>query len=137
MIPKVEKAKSLSKLRDEADEWISKYVRLMASDEYGTIVCISCEDRVWWKEAECCYYKNREHMGTRFYLPNLAAGCHNCNCFEKESHIETWGNKMTYIQLKDLETRSRSLMKWTRGEISDLIIEYKEKVANLRKLKGL
>lgn len=131
------KSKSLSVLRDELDGWISKFVRLSAADFYGIIVCISCEDRVWWKEAECCHYKDREHMGTRFYLPNIAAGCHNCNCFEKESHIEAWEKKLTALQIDDLNHRARSLMKWTKPELKEMIEDYKVKVSELRRLKGI
>lgn len=137
MILKRDKAKSLSVLIAELDTQLSLYVRLNAADAYGTIRCISCDDRVWWKEAECCHFKDRKHMGTRFYLPNLAAGCHNCNCYEKESHIETWENKLTALQIDDLNNRARSLMKWTKYEIEQLILDYRDKVAKLRKEKNI
>lgn len=137
MITTRHKEKSLSVLRDELDEWVSKYVRLNASNSEGLISCISCDKEIYWKDADCCHYQDRDHMGTRFYLPNLAAGCKDCNRFNKEFHIEEWEKKLTKLQIDDLNYRSRSLMKWTKYELTEMIEDYKTKVSELKKAKGL
>lgn len=137
MTYKVEKTKSLATLIAELDTQISLFVRMNACDGNGTVECISCGEKLWFLDADCCHFKDRQHMGTRFYLPNLAPGCKECNRFNPVEHLNQWEFIMPKEQRWDLEKRSRSLMKWTRGEIQDLILDYRDKVANLRKEKNL
>lgn len=137
MIKTKVKDKTSGMLVKELDTLISLFVRLMAADANGTVKCISCEESIYWKEADCCHFKDRDNMGTRFYLPNLAPGCQDCNRFNHYEHIAAWEKKLVYAKRKDLEQRSRSLMKWTKPELEDMIIEYGEKVKQLRKLKGI
>lgn len=132
-----DKTKSLSTLISELDTQVSLFVRMMAANENGTVVCISCDEKHYWKDVDCAHFKDRDNMGTRFYIPNLAPACKGCNRFNHYEHIAAWEKKISFTQRLDLEKRSRSLMKWTRGEIQDLILDYKEKVTQLRKLKGL
>ncbi len=134
---KKDKPKSLSTLRDEADEWISKFVRLNAADANGTIKCISCNESVYWVDADCCHYEKRDNMGTRFYLLNLAPGCKDCNRHNEEFHLAEWGKKLTEEMKIHLAFLAHGTQKFMRFELEELIIEYKEKVAQLRKSKGL
>lgn len=131
------KEKKLGAYIKELDGLVSLFVRLSAADDQGTVSCISCGERLWWADSDCCHYKDRDNMGTRFYLPNLAPGCQPCNRFSHYDHITEWKRKLTNRQQNDLEFRSRSLMKFTRTELEEMIEDYKVKVAALRKQKNL
>lgn len=131
------KSEKLGALIKKVDEQVSLYVRLSAADENGTVACISCNERFWWQDVDCCHYRNRDNMGTRFYLPNLAPGCRNCNRYNPFNHLMAWRAKMTPDQLNDLSIRCKSMEKFTRYELGQLLIEFTEKVRLIRKTKGL
>ncbi len=131
------KDKSLATLIKELDTQISLFVRLNAADENGTIKCISCDDKVFWVDSDCCHYKDRNNMATRFHLPNLAPGCKDCNRYNKDFHISEWTKKIGTYQAQRLGLLSKSLLKWTRPELEEMILDYRDKVAKIRKEKNL
>lgn len=132
-----QRAKSLPVLIKELDTLVSLFVRLEAADENGSVKCISCDEKIWWADADCCHFKDRDNMGTRFYLPNLAPGCRDCNRFNPQFHLQQWESWMSQEVLYDLDMRASSTMKFTRPELEEMISDYKEKVKQLRKDKGL
>jgi hypothetical protein len=127
----------LGALIKEADKWVSLFVRLNAADQNGTVTCVSCPERLWWSDADTAHFKDRDNMATRYYLPNLAPACPNCNRYRHFNHIATWTLRMPVAQYSDLERRSHSLMKFTRPELEDLISDFKAKVESMKKTKGL
>jgi len=131
------KQKGLSVLRDEADKQVSLFVRLNAADANGTVTCISCNESLFWKDAQCCHYENRDNMGTRFYLPNLAPGCEDCNCYNKEFHITEWGKKLTEEMKIHLAFIAHGTQKFMRFELQEIVDLYTDKVKELRKSKSL
>lgn len=131
------KEKSLSTLIKEADEQVSLFVRMSAADDTGTISCVCCGERVFWKDADCAHYKDRDNMATRFWLPNLGAASRDCNRFDHYNHIARWTANMGHSEATHLNVVSHSLMKYTRKELEELIEDYKAKNAELRKKKGL
>jgi hypothetical protein len=131
------KTDSLSSLIKELDIWISRYVRLNAADDNGQCRCISCDAKSHWTLLDTAHFKDRDYMGTRFYLPNLAPACQSCNRYDPVGHLIAWRNKLTVEQTLDLEQRSKSLMKWARPELQEQIEFYKSEVRQLRKLKRL
>lgn len=131
------KEKSLSTLIKEADEQVSLFVRMSAADDTGTISCVCCGERVFWKDSDCAHYKDRDNMATRFWLPNLGAASRDCNRFDHYAHIERWTARMTPDRVSGLEVLSHSMMKWTRPELQELIDQMKAGNAELRKKKGL
>jgi hypothetical protein len=128
---------SLSTLIHELDLWISRYVRLNAADEYGQCTCVCCSLKMHWSLMDTAHYIRRDNMGTRFYLPNLAPAAKSCNQYDPEWHLVRWRAKLTPEQREDLELRRQSFTKWTRPEIEELIIHYKDEVKKLRKFKNL
>jgi len=137
MITTKHKDKSLSVLRYELDGWVSQYVRLKAANNEGTVTCISCNEKLFWKDADCCHYENRDNMGTRFYLPNLEPGCQDCNRHNKVFHITEWGKKLTEEMKIHLAFIAHGTQKYMRFELEEMILDYRDKVAKLRKDKGL
>lgn len=131
------KTEKLGSLIKKLDTQVSLFVRLNAADQTGTISCVCCGSRVYWKDADCAHYRDRDNMATRFYLPNLGAADPNCNRFDHYGHIQRWSDRLRLHEMVDLETRSHSLYKYSRPELEEMIVEYTEKVKQLRKDKGL
>jgi len=132
-----EKTEKLGSLIKKVDEQISLFVRLSAADENGTISCVCCGERVYYKDSDCAHFHDRDNMATRFYLPNLGAASRECNRFDHYNHIQRWTLRLSDETLKDLHERSHSFMKADRYELGQLLIEYTEKVKQIKKLKGL
>ena|ERR1044071_7695602 len=127
----------LGALIKEADKWVSLYVRLRAADQNGTVKCISCNEKMWYLDADCAHFEDRDNMGTRYYLPNLAPACQNCNRFDHYEHLKAWRDKLTQQQENDLNQRAKSMLKFTRPELQELIDHYKGEVAKLKREKHL
>lgn len=124
------KVKSLSKLIKELDALFSVFIRKRDADEYGTIRCVSCKEPVFWKEANCCHYMDRQYKATRWDEINCAAGCRGCNCFNKGFHIHHFG---TFLNEKYGEGTTERLAAKAkepapgRLEVLEMIEHYKNK----------
>src|SRR5689334_25200382 len=101
MIPKV-KEPSVSLLIRELDDLVSIFVRLSAADENGTVMCVSCDARLYWKDADCAHFIGRSNMATRYYLPNLAPACKECNRHDPDLHLSKWELKMGIQRANEL-----------------------------------
>lgn len=131
------KPDKLFTLIKKVDEQVSLFVRLSAADQTGTTSCVCCGSRVYWKEADCAHYKDRDNMATRFYLPNLGAADPDCNRFNHYEHIARWSAKMGEKTKEHLDILSHSLEKYTRVELQEKLQEFTLKVKQIRKTKGL
>lgn len=131
------KTEKLGALIKKLDVQVSLFVRLSAADQNGTVKCISCDDKLFWSDADCAHFKDRDNMVTRFFHPNLAPACQNCNRFNHYEHIKAWEAKLSDVQKAFLDERSHMMWKFTRPELEEMIIEFTEKVKTLRKEKGL
>lgn len=137
MIRTKSKPDSLSTLIKKADDVVSLFVRLNAADDNGTVRCISCNEKFFWKDVDCAHFKDRDNMATRYYLPNLAPGCQDCNRFNHYEHIAAWEKKLTPEMQIHLNFIAHSMQKYTRPELLELIETYTEKVKQLKKQKHL
>lgn len=136
MIRTKSKPDSLSTLIKKADDVVSLFVRLNAADDNGTVSCISCGCRLWYLDADCCHFISRQNMATRFLLLNLAPGCQECNRYNPVFHLNTWEAKLGDTA-HELRVYGKSLMKWTRVDLTGLIEEYSNKVKQLKQQKHL
>lgn len=137
MIRTKSKQESLSTLIKKADDVVSLFVRLSHADERGTVSCISCGCRLWYLDADCCHFMDRMHMGTRYDLENLAPGCQDCNRFNPAYHKTKWSEKLSVAELERLQSNARSLKKYMRHELEEMIEYFSEKIKQLKKEKGL
>lgn len=119
------KEKKLSQLIKELDAVFSKFIRKRDSDENGTLKCVSCKEPVFWKDAHCCHYMDRQYKATRWDESNCAGGCAGCNQFRKGFHIHHFGiylnNKYgqghtEYLELKAKQPAPDRL--WVQEKIS-------------------
>lgn len=132
------KPEKLGSLIKKLDVQVSLFVRLNAADNNtGWVKCISCDDKIWWADSDCAHFKDRDNMATRYYLPNLAPACQQCNRFDHYVHIELWERKLTREQKYDLEIKSHRMEKFTRPELEEMITYFTAEVKRLRSCKGL
>jgi hypothetical protein len=134
----IRKPESLSSLIKEADEIFSKYIRARDRDETYDfcLTCFTCGkiERTEW--AHAMHYIDRDQMATRYDEINVHGGCEECNCFDpnhKEKYHAAMIHKYGEYKVNELIKRSKSLQKFMRHELEDLIVHYKEELKKLRK----
>lgn len=137
MIRTKSKQEKIGQLIKRVDEVVSLYVRLSAADQNGTVRCISCDEKFFWKDVDCAHFKDRDNMATRFYLPNLAPGCKDCNRFNHYEHIEAWEKKLTPEMITHLNFIAHGMQKYTRVELEEIHKEFTQKYIELKKQKGI
>lgn len=119
------KAKSklvpLPKLIEKTQRVFNLYVR--HRDE--GLPCISCGKNICDQAGH--YFPVKGHSGLRFDEYNVHGQCSYCNCYlhGNQAHyrvglVEKIGEKA----VKDLEARSRTVYKWTRAELEEIIKKY-------------
>lgn len=121
----------------QLDSIISKLVRVQAADQFGYVRCVSCDAILPWKFAQCAHFISRQHMSLRFEMDNLGPACFRCNNVEPEKHLEVWASKMSFERLTRLRALSRTMTKFTRREIEDMIKINSDKLNQLLKQKKL
>lgn len=130
------KEKSLSVLIAEADTLFSYIVRLEPADERGFITCFVTGVKVPWRESDAAHFVNRQHMNTRYDRMNVHATTVESNRFD-DNHKDQYRKKMLevygLIRVDKLEARGRSLQKYSRSDLGDLIKAFKLQVKKLRK----
>jgi hypothetical protein len=126
------KQKSLSVLRDEADKLFSEIIRkrdVCWATKYKCVVCLKYIGR--WQMADAAHVFDRDNMATRYDEHNVWATCRECNRFDP-NHREKFKDVVRMIMGKEsfeaLEKRSRSMMKFTRYEMVEMIEMFKLKL---------
>lgn len=140
MITTRHKEKTLSKLIKELDTVFSLFIRLRDSNEQGTVTCFVSGEKVFWKDSDASHFIGRASMATRYHEQNVHACTKDSNQYDQDHNdkyifrmMQRYG--MTFVSM--LKSQSKSLQKFTRPELTEMIEEYKVKVAELKRLKGL
>lgn len=136
------KQKSLPVLIKELDTVFSQYIRLKECDNNGIVTCFVTGERVFWADADAAHFIPRANMATRFDEMNVHATTRDTNRYEDPyKHWEKYSiaiiRKYGKVGEAMLEAKRANLMKYSRVELDILISDYKEKVRQLRKDKGL
>ena len=133
------KPKSLKKICDKSplqlekilDRWFSYFIRLRNADEFGMVGCITCNKRIYWKDADCGHYVKRGRSACRFNEQNCGAQCRHCNRQrngEEQAHriyIDKFYGDGTAGFLK---LKGKKPFTMTRDEYIEKIIYYKEQL---------
>lgn len=80
------KKPSLPSLIRKADTVTSEYIRRKYADSNGFLTCVTCGQKLHWKDAHCAHYIERAAKATRWLEENLHPACPSCNVFRKEFH---------------------------------------------------
>lgn len=126
---------SLSDIIRVADEWFSKYVRLMGVNEEGLVSCYTCDDTIPWQKAQCGHYIKRGCLYLRHDTRNGKIQCETCNVFMDGNMAEyTQRMERDFPGLPDiLREESMVVYKPDRDELQRLITEYSIKSKQLIK----
>lgn len=65
--------------KEKADRIFSKYQRMIAANQFGSVRCSTCPAMVPWKHIDWGHWIVREHMATRYDYRNGGPQCHQCN----------------------------------------------------------
>lgn len=125
---------------EKLDKIFSEYIRLRDADVNGYIRCYCCGYPVHWKLAHNGHFFGRRFLGTRFNEENCHACCVPCNTYNNgnlkayEEHLRReYGDSI----IDKLTMLKNTLTKFAPYEIEEMTEEYKQKVKELRKGKGL
>jgi len=125
---------------NKLDSVFSEYIRLRDADANGYIRCYCCGYPVHWKLAHNGHFFGRRYLGTRFNEQNCHACCVPCNTYQNgnlkayEEHlIREYGEGI----IDKLEMLKNTLTKLAPYEVEEMKEEYRQKVKELRKEKGL
>jgi Bacteriophage Lambda NinG protein len=121
------KQKPLPALIKKLDTVFSRYVRMSAADNCGTVECVTCGKPMHWKEAHAGHFISRRHMSVRWVEKNVHPQCCGCNTFKGGALdeysafiIRKYGMKV----FDDLRLMKNSTKKWTRDELTEMIARY-------------
>lgn len=133
-------ASTRQKLIKDLDNVFSRFVRMRASDESGFAECFTCGKTARWKEMDAGHFMGRSAYSTRWDEQNVQIQCKRCNIFR---HGEQYkfslaldrqygeGTSETLFRL------SKQTRKFGTADLRLLIKEYKAKVEDLSRDKGL
>jgi len=126
-------------IKAKLDRIFSEFVRLRDSNSqyYGS--CISCGKLVFWREADCGHFVNRQHMSLRFNERNCNLQCRSCNRFDEGNNIG-YAKGLIHKYGKGV-IDSLFVIKHQRSNIEDfeakvLIEHYKQKIKELHESKS-
>ena len=71
--------KTISQLKEIADDEISIYIRRKYSNWKGEAPCYTCGIVKRWQEQQNGHYISRTYNNTRYYEANLRVQCYSCN----------------------------------------------------------
>jgi len=136
----MKKEKTLSKLIAELDTVFALYVKLRDCDSSGIVTCFVTGERLWYLDCDAAHFVPRAQMSTRFMEMNVHATSRETNRYDPD-HINKYAEKMAlkygHMAVDQLEKDAKSLQKFTRSDLNDMIEEYTFRVKELKKLKGL
>ena len=127
-------------LEKKLDKVFSHYIRLRAADDLGYVQCVTCGNRHNWKEVHCGHYMPRTRKAVRFNEMNCQVQCVKCNYRRSGEHdlfreylLEKYGKE----EVEKLERLAKLGGSDDAYSLQFKIDEYKEKVKQLKKEKGL
>jgi len=131
--------KNFKELVKVLDPIFSEYIRLKYSSDNGFVQCITCGKILFWKDVDNGHYIGRKHYATRFDERNCRPQCSWCNSRMEGQHF-LFRQKLVDIYGED-EIKKMELFASSKSENCDSlrckIIEYREKVKQLKLEKGL
>ena len=134
------KLPSLSALENKLDRLFSEWVRKSAADEGGTVECVTCRKLMFWTGdgAQAGHFIKRQHRATRWDERNVGVQCIRCNKWLDGNEGE-YGD---YIIRKygvevhqELFRLKRTIKKFSRVDLQEMIDYYKNKLETLNELQ--
>lgn len=128
--------KTTATLRKNAWKALSLWYRQSQANHAGNVTCWTCGAVHHWKEIHSAHGIGGRHNAVLFDLEVIRPGCYHCN-------VGLRGNYQVFVTkliqengmdwwLKKLED-SKRIVKFTRGELLQMIEDYKSKLSVLER----
>ena len=134
------RSKNLSSAKGTADIYFSRYIRLRDSDSNGMCKCITCDTVKHWKDMDCGHFQSRRYTATRYHEQNANAQCQRCNKYqsgEQYLHGKEIDLKFGSGTAEFITKLARSIYKLNKNEVMSIAKEYKSKMIETARQKGL
>lgn len=122
---------TLKSLKNKAWKVFSEYIRRRDADEGGTVRCYTCGALYFWKQIHAGHAIPGRRNAVLFDAEIVRPQCPRCNIFLggryeifaakliRESGLEWFEKKLS---------GAREVVKLTRSDLEELILEYKQKL---------
>jgi len=135
--------KSYKELEKDLDRIFSEYIRLRDADQNGYVSCITCGSIHYWSDGHQInngHFLPRGRKATRFDETNCHSQCVRCNMYKsgewdiyEQRLIELYGKEA----VEELKLKSRIGGGYDSYQLKEKILEYREKIKQLKIEKGL
>lgn len=132
MKEKKKKVKSLAKIKSDLQEIFNTYIRKRDNGQ----PCISCGQYKTLQAGH--FYTVKMYDGLRFDEDNVNGECAGCNCFDdmhllgyRDNLVRKIGEERFNALVEKAADYKKNGYKWTRSELLEKIVYYKEKLAQL------
>ncbi len=128
------KLKSISALEAKLDRVFSEWIRRKDADAGGTVKCVTCPRLLFWREAHAGHFIKRQHRSVRWDERNVAPQCPADNVYKGGCQDEFAAHIIRehgHAVFDELMARKHEVKKYTRADLEELILEYKEKLGAL------
>ena len=128
---------------DRADEWFSKYTRLIGAKRFGDVIyneCYTCGAFFNVKKMDCGHYIGRGHHYVRWDVNNARPQCTKCNCYQGGKHFEFEQRLIKEIgqtAVDDLKKRANKTSDYSVEHIREIAKTYRISVRLSEKEKGV
>ena len=125
---------------DALDRVFSQFIRLRDADNDGYCICCSSGVRVHWEECDAGHFISRRHLSTRWCEMNVHAQSRYDNRFNQgnaHGYAQFMLNRYGPTVFDDLERLKNTTRKYTKLELKIMADNYKHKIKQLKKEKGL
>lgn len=132
-----QETESIQNLIQDLDVVFSQYIRYKYADVDGIVECFTCSKKLPISQMSAGHYIARGNYGLRFMEDNTRVQCYQCNG-KHETDILPFKTKLESERKRItewLEEQSRQVYKPTRDELKQLLIEYRYKLNDLKKIK--
>jgi len=132
------KPKTLTKLKGELWKVFSTYIKFKYSKDGEWCNCFTCGNPIQIGTSNCQgghYYTKKGYPGLYFNEDNVRPQCYHCNINLSGNTVifgENLKAEIGAIELEKLDSIRHLPVKVTRYEYENLIIEYKNKLMNLK-----
>lgn len=127
--------KSMAALIEDAAKLLQRLVRLKASGSDGLCQCVTCGKVDYYKNMQGGHFIERRRTSVKLVEENINPQCEYCNQWgmRQASCVLAYNDWMIDMHgadfVDDLKRQSRQVRKYSRGEVEDMIADFKARIA--------
>lgn len=121
---------SIQALKLDLDWVVSRYVRILYSDENGLCKCFTCDALRHFTFIQNGHFIPRSNMATRWLLKNLRPQCQTCNEV-KHGNLEVFSQRLEEDEkglVEYLKELSRETYKFGVEELKQMLYDFRAKL---------